>query len=145
MPVSRKPAWWYRQSGAVPIRRGDQGLEVLLVTNRSGRRWIVPKGIVERKLTPGESAEKEAWEEAGVRGVLSTEPLGTYRYEKWGGTCTVEVFLLDVEEISDRWPEPNRRRRWVGVEEAVQALREPELRALVARLREVLGREEERT
>lgn len=118
---------------------------MLLVTSRSGKRWIVPKGIVERELTPAESAAKEAWEEAGVLGVLSPDPIGSYRYAKWGGTCTVEVFVLDVEEAADQWPEPHRRRRWVGAAEAAEALREPELRALVLRLAERFAAKEEGT
>ena len=140
--MPRKPPWYYRQSAAIPVRRSAEGVEVLLVTSRSGKRWIVPKGIVEKHLTPAESAAKEAWEEAGVRGALVPGPIGSYRYEKWGGTCTVEVFVLRVEEWADTWPEPYRRRRWAGLEEAAGEVREPDLAALVRAVPEVLAGEE---
>jgi phosphohistidine phosphatase len=140
--VPSKPAWYYRQSAAIPVRRSADGVQVLLVTSRSGKRWIVPKGIVEKQLTPAESAAKEAWEEAGVRGALLPGPIGSYRYEKWGGTCTVEVFVLRVEEWADQWPEPERRRRWAGLEEAAGEVREPDLAALVRTVAALLAEEE---
>ena len=134
-----KPEWFYRQSGAICVREFSEGVEVLLVTSRRRKRWIVPKGIVERELTPAESAAKEAWEEAGVRGDLLPRPLGTYRYEKWGGTCTVEVFFLRVEEVADRWPESDRRRRWFLVGDAAEKLREPDLAEFVRRIPDFLA------
>jgi phosphohistidine phosphatase len=142
MAVETVPAWFYRQSGVIPVRRVGGRVEVLLVTSRGGKRWIVPKGVIERDLTPAQSAAKEAWEEAGVRGTLCPRSIGTYQYEKWGGTCTVEVFLMAVEETADEWPEPHRLRRWVGVDEAAEALAEPDLRALVRSVPEVLAGEE---
>jgi 8-oxo-dGTP pyrophosphatase MutT (NUDIX family) len=101
----------YRQSAVIPYRRGPSGLEVLLVTSRKGTRWVLPKGVVEPDLSPAASAAKEALEEAGVRGAIDDEPLGTYQYWKWGGTCTVQVFAMEVEEEVAHWPEASTRRR----------------------------------
>lgn len=133
--MSRKPDYYYRQSAAVPVRRGEKGLDVLLITSRNGKRWIVPKGIVEPDLTPAESALKEAWEEAGIRGALVLpEPIGTYRYAKWGGTCSVEVFVMEVQKTSKRWPERERQRRWLPLAKAADELHLPELGDLVRRV-----------
>ena len=136
--MKTKPAWFYRQSAAIPVRRSADGLEVLLVTSRNGKRWIVPKGIVEKELSPAQSAAKEAWEEAGVRGVVRTAAVGRYAYEKWGGTCRVEVFLLEVEEMADDWPESERERRWVSAAEAAATVEETDLRALLRKTEELL-------
>lgn len=128
------PEYFYRQSAVIPYREGPQGLEILLVTNRSRQRWIVPKGVVEPFMSAAESARKEAIEEAGVEGEVDTTPLGRYQYPKWGGTCTVEVFPLRVTNQFPIWEESFRDRRWFSAAEATSLLREPALQDLVRRL-----------
>ena len=133
MPV--RPPWFYNQSAAIPLRLRDGVADVLLVTSRSGKRWVIPKGIVEPDLSPAASAAKEAWEEAGVRGIVRPGSVGTYRYRKWGGTCTVEVFILDVERLEDAWPEQAlRRRRWFGIDRAAGLVREEDLAEMIRAL-----------
>jgi 8-oxo-dGTP pyrophosphatase MutT (NUDIX family) len=108
---------------------------VLLITNRTGRRWLVPKGLVEEGLTPVESAQKEAFEEAGVRGQVDPRPLGVYEYAKWGGRCRVVTYLLEVREVLPEWPESEwRRRRWVSVAEATEIIDTRIPRTLMASL-----------
>ena len=41
-------------------------MEVLLVTTRQTRRWIIPKGWPIKGLKPPKSAAREAYEEAGI-------------------------------------------------------------------------------
>ena len=131
-PGRRKPDSWYRQSGVVPLRIVGGRPRVLLVTSNGGKRWIVPKGIVEEHLSPARSAAKEAWEEAGVKGVISRRMIGRYETEKWGGVCTVRVYLLAVTEVAREWPEAHvRRRRWLSPERAAALVAEPGLKALV--------------
>lgn len=114
-----KPAYFYVQSAAVPLRGEAEHLEVCLVTTRKGR-WIVPKGIIDPGWETLESAAREAWEEAGVLGRISARPLGRYEYEKWGGVCSVQVFVLRVDSQSAEWPDSSfRAREWVPVAEAV--------------------------
>lgn len=109
-------------------------MEVLLVTSRNGKRWVIPKGIVDPGLSAAASACKEAEEEAGIRGVIGGEALGSYQYDKWGGRCTVEVFLLSRVETLPVWPEAQlRQRRWFGAADAAAAVREPRLRELIER------------
>ena len=129
------PPWFYRQSAVIPIRRRDGALDVLMITSRSGKRWVVPKGVVEPDLSPADSAANEAWEEAGVRGSVRPGTVGTYQYQKWNGTCTVEVFVLDVERVEDTWPEQDlRQRRWVDVNEAADLVKEEGLAAMIRAL-----------
>ena len=126
------PEHFYSQSGVIPLRRREGKAEVLLVTSRKGKRWVIPKGVIDKGSSPAESAAREAWEEAGIRGTLSKRESGRYRYEKWGGTCTVRVFLLAVEEEADQWPESGtRRREWLGIEEAAARIDEEGLRLLI--------------
>src|ERR1700730_2882539 len=101
------PGGLLRQPAALPMRAG----EVCLVTSRSGKRWVVPKGCMEPGKTAAEIALQEAWEEAGLVGVLQPEPLGSYFYEKAGFTCHVTVFLMNVTDIANDWPERGMRQR----------------------------------
>jgi phosphohistidine phosphatase len=133
------PVWFYRQSGVIAARREDGRTEVLLVTSRKGKRWVIPKGVVEPGLSSAESAAKEAWEEAGVRGELRPEPVGSYEYPKWDGRCTVEVFLLEVQSVAESWPEAHRSRRWAAPKEAAEAVREPALQDLLRAVPRLLG------
>lgn len=140
--MAKVPEHFYEQSAAVPYRVGNGRAEVLLVTSISKGRWIVPKGVVEPHLTPAESAAQEAYEEAGVRGVVEGSALGHYRYEKWGGVCRVEVFALRVTEVLDPWPEKGvRRREWVSIEDAAERVAEKKLRKLLRKLAERLEEE----
>src|SRR5262245_54999682 len=100
-----------RQGAALPVRNG----RVCLVTSSNGKRWVIPKGVIEPGQTAGETALQEAWEEAGLVGVLQPEPIGSYLYEKWCGTCHVTVFLMHVTEVVQEWPERDlRQRSWLG-------------------------------
>ena len=72
-----RPDHYYRQSAVIPYRLREGRVEILLITSRKGKRWVVPKGILEPELTPAESAAKEAREEAGVSGRISAAPVAT--------------------------------------------------------------------
>ncbi|MCS6851834.1 MAG: NUDIX hydrolase [Gemmataceae bacterium] len=117
-----------RQAAAIPILSG----QVCLITSSSGRRWVVPKGCFEPGKTAADIALQEAWEEAGLIGVLRGEPIGHYHYEKLGRRYHVTVFVLDVTEVADDWPEMKlRQRRWLSGERAIARIQEPDLRDLI--------------
>lgn len=119
---------WVRQAAAIPIYNGL----VCLVTSSSGRRWVIPKGVIEPGQTAGETALQEAWEEAGLAGVLHSEPVGSYLYDKYGGLCHVTVFLMQVTDETADWPERTiRQRNWIPIDEALDRIREPGLREIL--------------
>lgn len=123
----------YQQSGVLPIRmRSEKELEILLITSRSGKRWIIPKGLVEDGMTPQESAAKEAYEEAGIYGVVGEKAVGRYYRRKWGGLCHIDVYLMHVRETKDTWPEDDRERKWLSITEAVSMVSEESLAELIA-------------
>lgn len=120
------------QFGAIPWRRRGGGREFLLVTSRRTGRWIFPKGGRIAWLSARDCAAQEAYEEAGVEGVVAPVPAGRYRATKVrpGGNVDIEVEMYPLEvrtELAD-WPErAQRRRRWASFEEACILLSEPEL------------------
>ena len=110
-----------QQAAAIPIRRrGIDDLQVCLIRKRlSAGAWGIPKGTVDPGLTHPETALKEAWEEAGVRGRLIGDALGTYRYEKVGRPLIVMLYVMEVLECHDDWDEAGlRERMWVSLDEA---------------------------
>ena len=66
--MSRKAAPSLQYAALPYRRRADGGIEVLLITSRETRRWIIPKGWPAPGLTPHDSAINEAMEERGAIG-----------------------------------------------------------------------------
>jgi 8-oxo-dGTP pyrophosphatase MutT (NUDIX family) len=122
------------------MRKGR--VDVLLVTSRETRRWVIPKGWPMLGLTPDQAAAQEAWEEAGVLGDVSSEALGTYVYDKImrdrsARSCCVTVYPLRLRELKTRWPErKERRRKWFPAEEAAGLVQEIGLSELFLALAE---------
>jgi 8-oxo-dGTP pyrophosphatase MutT (NUDIX family) len=134
-----RPDWLFNQSAVIPHRMEDGELRIALITSMSGRRWVLPKGVIDPGETAAGSAKREALEEAGLIGTLSDEPIGSYTYDKWGGSCHVEVFLMNVREVLDDWPEADTRtREWVSVATAARRVREIELKKIIRGVPELL-------
>jgi 8-oxo-dGTP pyrophosphatase MutT (NUDIX family) len=139
---ARAPQASRQQVAALPFRRAPE-LEILLVSSLESRRWIVPKGWPMKGRTLSETAAREAFEEAGVKGVICEEPAGAFVYDKrkrngavW--RCEVEVFALEVQRQSAKWPEKTlRTHRWCNWREAAELVDDPGLadviRAFAAR------------
>lgn len=128
------------QYGVIPWRRGAGGqAEILLITSRETRRWVVPRGNPIAGLRDYEAAAQEAFEEAGIRGGVEETPLGTYRYDKRrrdGSLVPAEVrlFRMLVTEEAAQWPERSEReRRWFSPAEAAAAVAEAGLADLILR------------
>ncbi len=128
------------QVAAIPIRRTSSGAyEVLLITSRETRRWVVPKGWPWRNLDDHDAAAGEAWEEAGVRGRAQPESIGMFTYDKRRNdklqSLNVLVYLLEVTEEATAWPEASERQRgWFAPAAAADLVSEPDLKSLLRAL-----------
>lgn len=138
-PISRI----LEQVGALPFRRSADGvLEVMLITSRDTGRWIIPKGWPMEGRSGPSAAQQEAFEEAGVVGIISGMPIGTYRYGKWIRRqrlvpCRVTVFPMEVTEDLADWPErAERTARWFSPSTAAQLVNEAELALLFMQVEE---------
>lgn len=126
------------QYGALCWRLGDAGVEVLLITSRDTGRWVIPKGWPMSGLAPEAAAAQEAWEEAGVQGVMSPVCLGRYGYQKCLSVtaqvpCAVAVYGLRVVRLADKFPEAKERtRQWFRPAQAATLVQEPDLAGLIA-------------
>ncbi len=132
------------QSGVIPYRRGANGsIEILLVTSGTRKRWIIPKGNLEPDLDKRESARLEAYEEAGVMGMIRPEPLGSYLHDRGDrAPASVEVYLMEVERVlpDDKWQEHGyRERRWMPIADARDAVLEDGLKELFTDVAKLLS------
>ena len=128
------------QYGVIPVRpTADGGVEILLITSRDTKRWVVPRGNPIPGKSPAESAAQEAYEEAGIVGEVEAEAIGLYSYEKRRRLrgpvpASVQLFRMTVVEERDDWPEKGQReRRWFAAAEAAHAVHEEELAMLIRR------------
>ena len=126
------------QYGALPYRlNGRSRTEVMLVTSRETRRWIIPKGWPQTGRAPHNSAAREAFEEAGVIGAVGRRSVGSFPYQKRlkNGVvvaCEVHVFPLKVTRQSRQWPEKAQRKvKWLSVKEAAKVVEEPMLSRII--------------
>lgn len=127
------------QFAALCWRMKGGRMQVCLVTSRTHRRWIIPKGWPMHQRTPAEAAAIEAWEEAGLRGDVSATPLGSYQTVKLmrGGPlmCDMIVYPLRVTKVCDRWPEMHQRsRKWFTVKKAAAKVEHRALKQLIKAL-----------
>lgn len=127
------------QYAALPWRRRADGtIEVLVITSRETRRWVIPKGWPIKGLSPAKSAAREAFEEAGVEGEAGKKKLGHYVYDKRLRSgrlqaVRVNVYALKVTVERDDWQEKGQREKlWTSPTEASARVDEPELKSLIA-------------
>jgi phosphohistidine phosphatase len=122
------------QAAALPFRRNGAKLQLCLIRRWDSNAWSIPKGTVDPGDTLSETALKETWEEAGLRGGLHGECVGTYRYQKWGASLTVAVYLIEVTAQADAWDESHlRERKWFALSDAIGRLSDHPVQPLLER------------
>ncbi len=130
--MKQKTSKVLKQSGVVPYRVKDGTTEVLLITSRNSQRWVVPKGGIVNRMSPHDSAAKEAWEEAGVIGQVNPNKFGSYKYRKNGNIYCVQMYSLPVEVVAQEFPEAGHRmRKWVDINQAVGLVLQPSLKRIL--------------
>lgn len=123
-----------RQFAALPFRVRDDEIRVLLITTRKKRRWSVPKGWPIAGCGPAQTAEIEAYEEAGLVGRAAPRSVGQYRHRKpkRRTVYTIELFPLEVSKRAKRWPEKGQREAvWISARRAARMVHKPQLRRLI--------------
>jgi 8-oxo-dGTP pyrophosphatase MutT (NUDIX family) len=125
------------QYAALPWRKAGRRIEVLLITSRETRRWVLPKGWPMKGLSPHEAAGVEAVEEAGLSGEIDPAPVGSYRYlkrDKGGEAVPIQVivFPLRVQSQLEHWKEKDQRQfSWFRYQRAASLVVEPNLKRLI--------------
>lgn len=116
------------QVAAVCYRLRGPSVEFLLVNTNGGNKWTFPKGDPASSLSHSQAADREAWEEAGVRGSIEPRHFHLYLHSKgvfWKPPgvreFVVKAFLLEVEQAV-KPPESLRNPTWFSAEEAKKIL-----------------------
>src|SRR5580698_8502231 len=140
------------QVAAVCYRRQEESIEFLLVNTNGGGKWTFPKGDPEPSMSHSHAAEREAWEEAGVRGHIEPRHFHLYLHSKgvfWKPPgvreFVVKAFLMEVRQLAEP-SEPMRNPTWFSPEEAKKILAKgrevkyaKEMQAVVDRAVEHIG------
>jgi len=125
------------QFAALCWRRKAGKVQILLVTSRRRKRWIVPKGWPMDGKTPATCALIEAWEEAGVKGTASDACLGVYSYARLREgqeniPCLAMLYPVKVKKLKHKYPEwRDRKRKWVSRKKAARMVKHRELGKLI--------------
>ncbi|MGR3501664.1 NUDIX hydrolase [Pseudaestuariivita sp.] len=125
------------QFAALCYRVQQDKVQVLLITSRETKRWILPKGWPMHGKTPAECAATEAWEEAGVIGKPLERCIGIYSFHKAYDTsedlpCIGLVYPVRVKRMVDDFPEKGQRsRKWLTRKKAAARVDSPELAAIL--------------
>ncbi|MBL9089889.1 MAG: NUDIX domain-containing protein [Planctomycetaceae bacterium] len=115
------------------------------MTTRQKGHWVFPKGYIEPGETETGAALKEAWEEAGIRGRIVGDAVGTYERVKLGEVRRVVCFLMMVAQSRRSWKESElRERRWMSADDALIELNHSQQRAMLAAVLKRLERRRSR-
>ncbi|MEO5322907.1 hypothetical protein PV773_06250 [Mesorhizobium sp. CC13] len=126
-----------KEHAALPWRMsGDGTLEVLLLSPRRDGSWRIPAARCSGTRTGIQSADRAAFQDAGVTGRVGSDPLGRYitlRLAPDGSRKAVEVTVhgLHVWGSLVSWPNDVKvTRRWMPPAEAAFAVEDTGLRDL---------------
>jgi len=125
----------FDQSGVIPYRKKNGKVEVMLVTSIRRGKWIIPKGFIEYNMSAFQSAKKEAFEEAGIRGSSGTRIIGSYTVKKRGSELLTKIYSMNVTRVFKDYPEKNlRKRKWFTISEAAKKVEIDELAKMIRKL-----------
>ncbi|MBT6314129.1 MAG: NUDIX hydrolase [Alphaproteobacteria bacterium] len=134
------PSKFHRQVAALPFRQDEDGVHLLMVTSRTRKRWILPKGNPIKGLAPNKVAEVEALEEAGVVGSACDKAIGAYAYDHLNDDGSIRpskvaVYPLLVTGQKDDWKEKDQRTiKWIPLKRAAKRADDEELSVLLEEL-----------
>lgn len=121
---SRIRSLYHKSCGVIPFRRGQTGVEFLLVLQKGSGFWSVPKGHMEAFETEEVAALRELGEEIGVTAALYPGFRTTIHYPlPDGGEKEVVLFLgeargeltpQETEVLAYRWVSPDQAAQLLG-------------------------------
>lgn len=120
------------QAGCIPLRFSKRkGIQVLIVsTSRSGK-WGIPKGGIDPKDGNKDkaglkrAARREAWEEAGVKGIMADAVTSIVRTRApvTGEPRILYLYYMNVTKDTNNYPEKGeRKKKWVSVDAAYKLI-----------------------
>ncbi len=113
----------HKQYGVLPYYRKSGKIIIILITSRSSNQWIVPKGNKMPHKTKRESALQEAYEEAGLIGLLDKKPKFRLSIMSHGKKTDLTLYPMRINRpLIKKWPEKHQRTRIEVTCEQAQSL-----------------------
>ncbi|ACI22052.1 MULTISPECIES: NUDIX hydrolase [Thermodesulfovibrio] len=112
-------------AGGIVYKIEDGNVKILLISTKDGKVWALPKGLVEKKEDPKETALREIKEETGVD-VKIVDELGEVSYwfimEGERYFKTVKYFLAEYTggQVNPDWEVSSAQ--WFTIQEALKKL-----------------------
>eukprot|EP01083_Nonionella_stella_P083550 231065_1 len=112
------------QCVSVPYRIvNNSKVEIFMITSRKLGDYIFPGGGWEWKESGPQCACREALEEAGVEGTITAQLVSDQHYTSdKGNKSRLWGFLLEVRHVRDTWPEQERHRQWMSIDDVDKSL-----------------------
>ena len=85
--------------GAEAVVLNERG-EILLIQRSDNKLWCLPGGLAEVGRSPAESALRELWEEAGLRGRVE-QLLAVFNGPDWGSRSTMHGVMMAFHVVCD--------------------------------------------
>ena len=111
-----------KSCGAVLCRKGENGMEVLLIKHKNGGHWAFPKGHVEKKETESETALREIKEETGLKVELDTGFREMVTYSPKPGVMKDVIYFAAKAKKDHARPQPEEVLEicWKAPQEALE-------------------------
>lgn len=113
-----------KSCGAVIFRKAEDGWNVLLIRHTKGRHISFPKGHVEPGETESQTAEREVFEETGLRVRVDRRYRAENRYNIRPDTQKLVVIFAAITTQAEITPQPEEIAEafWLSVDEAAARL-----------------------
>ena len=113
-----------KSCGAVIFRRDTDGWNVLLISHARGKHISFPKGHMEPGELESHTAEREVFEETGIRVKVDRRYRAENRYNIRADIQKLVVIFAAVTNQREITPQPEEiaEASWVPVEEALSRL-----------------------
>jgi len=120
------------QIGVFPVT--EEG-KVVLVTTRDGDYWILPKGNTEKGRSDRAMARQEAYEEAGLEGVMKRD---YFEFRTLGKVKKLRLYPMKVKKLLKSYPEKKERERVTVSFDMAEKMVEKDLREIIRKMRKKL-------
>lgn len=123
-------------AGGVVWRRGEKGIEILLIQDAKDR-WTIPKGHIEEGENAKDTAVREIEEETGLKDTKIQHWLGkiNFRYRRQQSLVlmTTEIYLVEALKNSDdlKPEEWMKGIRWMPVNDALDKIEYEDIAKLI--------------
>jgi 8-oxo-dGTP pyrophosphatase MutT (NUDIX family) len=102
-----------RRYGVISYLPGKKKGDIVLITRRSRKEWIFPKGRRIAGKSGPESALREAYEEGGLKGRVFSSKKASIMCLQGGKKVRLTLYSMRVDKLLKRWPEGRERKRVV--------------------------------